>query len=61
MLRNMSDLWTYLAQSNKPIVMYGMGNGADKILGVCESFNITVSDFFASDGFVRGQSFHGIL
>lgn len=55
----MSDLWTYLAQGNKPIVMYGMGNGADKILGVCESFNITVSDFFASDGFVRGQSFHG--
>ena len=26
------DLWQYLAESDKPIVMYGMGNGADKIL-----------------------------
>lgn len=53
------DLWTYLASANKNIVMYGMGNGADKIIGVCESYGITISDFFASDGFVRGQIFHG--
>ncbi len=38
--------------------MYGMGNGADKILAVCERFGIAVEDFFASDGFVRGHSFH---
>ena len=53
------DLWHYLSSTDKTIVMYGMGNGADKILGVCEKFNITVADFFASDGFVRGHSFHG--
>ena len=53
------DLWQYLSGSERPIVMYGMGNGADKILAVCEKYNITVSDFFASDGFVRGHSFHG--
>ena len=53
------DLWQYLAESDKPIVMYGMGNGADKILAVCEAKGIEVSDFFASDGFVRGHSFHG--
>ena len=53
------DLWQYLADSKKPIVMYGMGNGADKILAVCEAKGIEVSDFFASDGFVRGHSFHG--
>ncbi|MBR5538966.1 MAG: FkbM family methyltransferase [Clostridia bacterium] len=53
------DLWHYLASSEKPIVMYGMGNGADKILAVFEKFGIEVSDFFASDGFVRGQIFHG--
>ena len=53
------DLWSYLASSEKKIVMYGMGNGADKILAVCESYGIEVSDFFASDGFVRGHSFHG--
>ena len=53
------DLWSYLASSKKKIVMYGMGNGADKILAVCEKYGIEVSDFFASDGFVRGHSFHG--
>ena len=53
------DLWNYLANTNKSIVMYGMGNGADKILAVCEKFNIEIQDFFASDGFVRGHFFHG--
>lgn len=55
------DLWKYLADSirkNKKIVVYGMGNGADKILAVCQRYGIEVSDFFASDGFVRGHSFH---
>ncbi len=55
----MIDLWTYLAKSDKPIVMYGMGNGADKILAVCERYGIKVLDFFASDEFVRGHDFHG--
>ncbi len=53
------DLWTYLSETNKKIVMYGMGNGADKILTICERYGIEVCDFFASDGFVRGHSFHG--
>ncbi|MBO5415842.1 MAG: FkbM family methyltransferase [Clostridia bacterium] len=53
------DLWQYLSQSRKRVVMYGMGNGADKILRVCEKKGIEVCDFFASDGFVRGHSFHG--
>lgn len=53
------DLWQYLSKTDKVIVMYGMGNGADKILNVCEKYGITVCDFFASDGFVRGQCFHG--
>ena len=36
-----------------------MGNGADKILAVCEKYGIEICDFFASDGFVRGHAFHG--
>lgn len=52
------DLWTYLKKTDKTVVMYGMGNGADKILNVCESYGIEVADFFASDGFVRGHKFH---
>lgn len=56
------DLWHYLkvqSDNDRPILLYGMGNGADKILSVCEKFGITVKDCFASDGFVRGHSFHG--
>ena len=53
------DLWSYLEQTDKPIVMYGMGNGADKILERLDARNIEIADFFASDGFVRGHSFHG--
>ena len=53
------DMWQTLCESTKPIVMYGMGNGADKILAVFSERGIEVSDFFASDGFVRHQQFHG--
>ena len=58
----MTDLWQTLktaSDSGRPILLYGMGNGADKILTVCEAYGIPVADFFASDGFVRGHSFHG--
>ena len=54
-----TDLWNYLRSADKPILMYGMGNGADKILKVCDAYGIEIADFFASDGFVRGHSFHG--
>ncbi len=54
----MTDLWTHLEHTKKPIVIYGMGNGADKIIDRLQKRNIEVADFFASDGFVRGHSFH---
>ncbi|MBQ7820782.1 MAG: FkbM family methyltransferase [Clostridia bacterium] len=53
------DLWQYLKEASKPIIMYGMGNGADKIIERLDAFGVAVDDFFASDGFVRGQYFHG--
>ena len=58
----MTDLWQYLkaaSHSGRPILLYGMGNGADKIITVSTAYGIPVADFFASDGFVRGHSFHG--
>ena len=58
-LRDLPDLWEQLQTTQKKIVLYGMGNGADKILEVCEKKKIPVRDFFASDEFVRGQEFHG--
>ncbi len=58
-LQDSTCLWSYLSETAKHIVMYGMGNGADKILSVCQNYGIEIKDFFASDGFVRGHSFHG--
>lgn len=58
-LLNEKNLWHYLKSTPHPIVIYGMGNGADKIIDVLNANGIEVSDFFASDGFVRGHSFHG--
>ena len=53
------DLWEMLRTSDVPIVVYGMGNGADKLIDRLNKIGREVSDFFASDVFVRGQSFHG--
>ncbi len=58
-LLEITDLWEYLKIQNKPVVLYGMGDGADKILNVCIEKNIDVCAVFASDEFVRGQSFRG--
>ena len=52
-------LWERLRETEKTVVLYGMGNGADKILSVCEEQGIDVCEIFASDAFVRGQLFHG--
>lgn len=54
-----TDLWTYLRSAQLPIVLYGMGNGADKLIAQLSARGLEVADFFASDGFVRGHSFHG--
>lgn len=51
------DLWQYLAEAEKPIVLYGMGNGADKVLDRLQSLGIEVAGVFASDDFVRHQQF----
>ena len=56
---NVTPLWQRLQKTDKPILLYGMGNGADMIIKVLESYGITYDDTFASDGFVRGHSFHG--
>lgn len=54
-----TELWQYLKTTEKPIVLYGMGNGADKIIKVLEEKGIEYKGVFASDGFVRDKLFHG--
>lgn len=53
------ELWKKLKTADKPIVLYGMGNGADRILDIMEARGIAASGVFASDGFVRHQLFRG--
>ena len=53
------DVWDILSEECRPIVVYGMGNGADKLFDRFEKYGITVADVFASDGFVRGHSYRG--
>ncbi len=53
-------VWERLAGETRPIVLYGMGDGADKILARFSDYGINVSGVFASDEFVRGHSFHGM-
>ena len=53
------DMWDILAEEKRPIVVYGMGNGADKLFSRFEKYKIRVADVFASEGFVRGHSFRG--
>ena len=55
---NLESVWHKLKNDNKPVVLYGMGDGADKVLRAFERFGITASAVMASDEFVRGQSFH---
>ena len=53
------DIWTSLRNESLPILIYGMGNGADKIINVFNQYGIGYQDVFASDGFVRGHSYKG--
>lgn len=53
------SLWEKLKKAQKPIYLYGTGNGADKILDILSEKDIEVSGIFASDGFVRSRVFRG--
>lgn len=58
-LKETISLWNKLEDTEKPIVLYGMGNGADKILDELGRRNISAAGVFASDEFCRGQQFRG--
>lgn len=58
-IKESTSVWDVLRQTHKPVVLYGMGNGADKILDWCEENDVRVEGVFASDEFVRGQQFRG--
>jgi FkbM family methyltransferase len=59
-IKEKESVWDFLARTEKKIVLYGMGNGADKILEHLHSLGKKPAGIFASDEFVRGQKFHGL-
>ncbi len=56
---NLKSSWEYLKETKLPIFIYGMGDGALKILEQFENFDIPCCGIFASDEFVRGHYFEG--
>ena len=60
-IKEKKDCWEYLKETDLPIFIYGMGDGALKIMKVFEQYGIPTAGFFASDEFVRGHTFAGHL
>lgn len=56
---NVSDIWDRLKTERRPIVLYGTGNGADRIIDILEKENIKISGIFSSAAFVRERFFRG--
>lgn len=53
------NVWESLKEATLPIILYGMGNGADMIIDKVAELNLKPDGIFASDEFVRGHSFRG--
>ncbi|HJB26243.1 MAG TPA: FkbM family methyltransferase [Firmicutes bacterium] len=53
------SVWQRICRTKKPVLLYGMGDGAEKIIRVLDSIGVKISGVFASDEYVRGHSFHG--
>ena len=54
-----NSVWQNMRRCGLPLVLYGMGNGADAVLDRMAAEGLTAAGIFASDEFVRGQNFRG--
>ena len=53
------NVWERLRETKKHIVLYGMGNGCDKVLDNCGRLGLPVAGVMASDSFARYQDYRG--
>ncbi|MBR6760648.1 MAG: FkbM family methyltransferase [Oscillospiraceae bacterium] len=58
-LKEKVSTWDRLKEEQRPIYLYGMGDGAVRILSAMRSYGIHAAGIFASDEFVRGHDFAG--
>ncbi len=52
-------IYQRLKNDNRPVVIYGTGNGAEKLIYHLNSYGISVDGIFASDDFARERTFCG--
>lgn len=55
-----TSYWDTKFDGARNIVLYGTGNGADKIIDACEKYGIGIKGVFASSDFVRDREFRGM-
>lgn len=54
-----TNLWSRLMASGKPIWLYGMGDGALKVMDAMARYHLTPAGIFTSDDFYREKIFCG--
>lgn len=53
------SFWERIKTEKHPVVIYGTGNGADRLIDRLCAESVEISGVFASDGFVRDRLFRG--
>lgn len=56
----MKNFWDEIENETRPLVIYGTGNGADRLIDRLETMKLKPSAVFASSGFVRERYFRGM-
>ncbi len=59
-LAKLSSWQESIKRTDKPVLIYGMGNGADKILRQLDRLGVRCCGVFASDEFARHNTFHAM-
>lgn len=55
----LKDFWSAVKETDLPVVLYGTGDAAEKLLSLLENRGVRCCGCFASSGFVRSRTFHG--
>ncbi len=58
-LLKQNSSWEFLQSTDSPIILYGTGNGADKVLNKFAESGIEIKEVTASQSFVRKRDFRG--
>ena len=54
------DVWTALRECGEPVLIYGTGNGCEKLLNAFKAEGITADGIFTSDDFSQKSTFCGL-